>query len=129
MPAATAPPLSSSEASATFESAAGAAESSPAKAGAKSAVDVAIATLAIHLRIVISLQKNGRPARIRSGSKGRSTEADPVECASRALQQQALAGQCRSRNAEEKLKCQRPGANARARAPTEIGRASCRERV
>src|SRR6267378_5109193 len=65
MPAATAPPLSSSEASATLESAAGAAESSPAKAGAKSAVDVAIATLAIHLRIVISLQKNGRPARIR----------------------------------------------------------------
>src|SRR6267378_7791097 len=69
MPAATAPPLSSSEASATFESVAGAVESSPAKAGAKSAVDVAIATLAIHLRIVISLQKNGRPAHIRPGAR------------------------------------------------------------
>src|SRR6266436_7812073 len=62
MPAATAPPLSSSEASATFESVAGAVESSPAKTGAKNAVHVAIATPAIHLRIVISLQRNGRPA-------------------------------------------------------------------
>src|SRR6266853_3903692 len=70
MPAATAPPLSSRVASATFESVAGAVESSPAKAGAKSAVHVTIATLAIHLRIVISLQKNGRPAaHIRPGAR------------------------------------------------------------
>src|ERR1700758_4269803 len=117
MPAATAPPLSSNEASATLESVAGAAESSPAKAGAQSAVDVATATPAIHLRILISLQR-WASCPYPSGSKGRSSEAASVECASQALQQQALADQCRSRNAEEEFKCQRPGANGRAWPPT-----------